>query len=111
MAAPGNRLGAHQTNAENPDQYRHKSGPWQGNTPGKWGEGQAVFGDEAMPFAGLRPEIAHSYQQLAGQAKTADELVSFAKASGFNVTEQSTTSSRSITVGSTHSSRASNAFC
>lgn len=56
-----NRLGGHGTNAETPQQFRRKDGPWAGAEPGKWGEGQALFGDEPTPFYGLRPEIEQAY--------------------------------------------------
>lgn len=77
-----NLLGGHGTNAETPGQFRHKDGPWQGNEPGQWGQGQAVFPDERMPFAGMRPEFEQAYRDAALAAKTPQELVAAAQAVG-----------------------------
>lgn len=84
-----NRLGGHGTNAETPAHFRHKDGPWQGAEPGKWGDGVAVFGDEPTPNAGLRPEIAAQYLAIWNDPKSKPEdLIAFAKASGFELSEK-----------------------
>lgn len=81
-----NLLGGHGTNAETPAQFRRKDGPWQGMEPGKWGEGQAVFGDEPTPFYGLRPEIEQGYLAIWQDLKSKPEdLIAFATANGFNL--------------------------
>ncbi|URD60482.1 thermonuclease family protein [Sphingomonas sp. KRR8] len=82
-----NRLGGFGTNAETPSQFRHKDGPWSGTTPGAFGQGSdAVFGDEATPFQGLRPEIAKGYQDvLLNPSSTADDILAYAKQQGFEV--------------------------
>ena len=87
--ARANRLGGHGTNAETPEQFRRKDGPWQGAEPGKWGEGQAVFGDEPMPFMGLRPEIEQGYLAIAlDPNSTAADLVAYATEHGFTIREE-----------------------
>lgn len=82
-----NQLGGFQTNAETPSQYRHKSGPWQGTTPGVYGQpgSVATFFDDPSPFEGLRPEIAKAYNEFSRTAKTPEELVEFGKRNGFEV--------------------------
>lgn len=81
-----NLLGGHGTNAETPEQFRGKDGPWQGMEPGKWGEGQAVFGDEPSPFYGLRPEIEQGYLAIwQDMASKPEDLIAYANASGFEV--------------------------
>jgi endonuclease YncB( thermonuclease family) len=82
-----NHQGGFQTNAETPAQFRHGNGPWQGATPGVYGQpdSTAVFFDDPTPFAGLRPEIAKAYNDFSRTAKTPEELVAFGKANGFEV--------------------------
>lgn len=81
-----NLLGGHGTNAETPEQFRHKDGPWQGAEPGEWGSGQAVFGDEPTPFQGLRPEIKKGYLAIWNDPKSKpDDLLAFAQANGFTL--------------------------
>lgn len=85
-----NLLGGHGTNAETPSQYRHKDGPWKGAEPGVYGQNaEAVFGDERMPFMGLRDEIEQGYITLASDPKTtAADLMAYAQANGFKIRQQ-----------------------
>jgi endonuclease YncB( thermonuclease family)/transcriptional regulator with XRE-family HTH domain len=82
-----NHLGGFQTNAETPEQFRHKDGPWLGRTPGVYGQpgSEAIFFDDPTPFAGLRPDIAKGYQEIAARAKTPDELLAYAAQHGFQI--------------------------
>ncbi|MCA1653663.1 MAG: hypothetical protein ABR588_05885 [Sphingomicrobium sp.] len=81
-----NRLGGQGTNAETPAQFRHGDGPWQGATPGTYGNGTAIFGDEATPNYGLRDDIAKAYAEFAHDPKHgAADLIAFGQANGFTV--------------------------
>ncbi|MFP5328862.1 MAG: thermonuclease family protein [Alphaproteobacteria bacterium] len=86
-----NLLGIHGTNAETPEQFRKKDGPWKGAEPGEWGQGQAIFGDEPTPFQGLRPEIAEGYLAIWNDPNSKPEdLIAYAKANGFEISESDT---------------------
>jgi endonuclease YncB( thermonuclease family) len=82
-----NRLGGFQTNAETPEQFRHRDGPWQGATPGVYGQNADVtFFDEPTPFQGLRPEIAKGYLAIWDDKRSKPEdLLAYAKANGFTL--------------------------
>jgi hypothetical protein len=86
-----NRLGIHGTNAETPEQFRKKDGPWKGAEPGEFGTGTALFGDEPTPFQGLRPEIAEGYLAIWNDPNSKPEdLIAYAKANGFEISESDT---------------------
>jgi len=81
-----NRLGAHGGKFETPQQFRREDGPWKAAEPGKFGEGEAVFWDEATPNQGLRPEIANAYLLLLDQPNsTKDQILAFAQQNGFGL--------------------------
>lgn len=84
-----NRQGGHATNAETPSQFRHKDGPWKGAEPGKFGEGEAIFGDDPTPFMGLRPEIEQGYLAVWNDPRSKPEdLLAFAKTNGFTIRDE-----------------------
>jgi hypothetical protein len=86
-----NLLGGHGTNAETPEQFRKKDGPWKGAEPGEFGQGVAIFGDEPTPFQGLRPEIADGYLAIWNDPNSKpDDLIAYAKANGFEISESDT---------------------
>lgn len=72
-----NRLGAFQTKAELPSQFRQ----------GLQTYNSAVFPDEPTPF-GLAPDVAQAYDDLARKAKSPQELIDFAHDNGFELTTQ-----------------------
>lgn len=81
-----NRLGAHGTQYQSPEQFRHQKRPFKEAAPGTFGDGNAVFWDEPTPFQGLRPEIAQSYMALLSDPKsTKADILGFAKQSGFTI--------------------------
>lgn len=81
-----NLLGGHGTNAETPEQFRKKEGPWQGSEPGQWAQGQAIFGDEQTPNYGLRDEVAAGLMAIWRDPKARiEDVFAFANANGFEL--------------------------
>jgi len=75
-----NRLGAHGTQYETPQQFRQQKGPMAEAQQGTFGDGVAVFNDEPTPFQGLRPEIANAYLALLNdRTSTKADILAFAK--------------------------------
>ena len=83
-----NRRGAHATTYATPGAYRQGKGePWATPEAGTRGNSaDAVFFDQATPFAGLKPEIEQGYLSIWQDMRSKPEdLIAFAKTNGFEV--------------------------
>ena len=89
-----NRRGAFAGKFQDPASFRKgQPDPW---AKAEWQDAPtsgsvAVFNDEPTPFQGLRPEIAAGYQKIwTDPASTADDLLDYAKSSGFLIDPETT---------------------